>query len=80
MEITKKELRMKSGKIIDQVANGIEITVTYRGKPLAKIVPIKTKTKLKKHGSLSIFGLWKNRDDINDVDVYVRKIRKGRKF
>ncbi|HOX92359.1 MAG TPA: type II toxin-antitoxin system prevent-host-death family antitoxin [Spirochaetales bacterium] len=78
MEVTTKELRIQPGKIIDQVSSGQEITITYRGKPLARIVPFAAKAD---SGSTeTIFGLWKNAAGIEDVDAYVRDIRKGRGF
>ena len=78
MQITTKELRIQPGKIIDQVANGEEVTVTFRGKALAKIVPIKKKTKTGEKEEISIFGMWKNHDNIKKVNEYVRELRKGR--
>ena len=80
MEITTKELRIQPGRIIDQVANGQEITVTFRGKALARIVPIKTKLKTSNKEEISIFGLWKNHEDSKIVEDYVRDLRKGRQF
>jgi prevent-host-death family protein len=41
MEITTKQLRIQLEKIISQVNNGQEITITYRGKVYAKIISIK---------------------------------------
>jgi len=79
MEITTKQLRMAPGKIISRVNTGQEITITYRGKPRAKIVPIvgRQNNNLEETED-ELFGIWKNRKDIKDVDQYVRKIRKGR--
>jgi antitoxin (DNA-binding transcriptional repressor) of toxin-antitoxin stability system len=37
MEITTKQLRIQSGRIISQVNNGQEIIITYRGKACAKL-------------------------------------------
>lgn len=78
MEVTTKELRIQPGKIIDQVFQGQEITITYRGKPLAKIVPFKSANK--NHEDISIFGLWKNHEESESVDTYMRNLRKGRQF
>ena len=39
MKVTTKQLRIEPGRIISQAAGGQEITVTYRGKPCAKIIP-----------------------------------------
>jgi prevent-host-death family protein len=79
MKITTKQLRIQPGRIISQVNNGQEITITYRGKALAKIVPLKMESsKQSTDFENELFGIWKNREDINDVDQYVRNIRKGR--
>ena len=78
MEVTTKELRIQPGKIIDQVSIGQEITVTYRGKPLAKIVPFSSSFSEDKDSTL--FGIWKNRSKEISVEQQVREIRKGRQF
>jgi prevent-host-death family protein len=81
MEISAKQLRIAPGKIIAQVNNGQDITITYRGKPTAKIVPFAgIRNKDVKNAKEDLFGLWKDRDDAKDVEKYVRTIRKGRTF
>ena len=80
MEVSTKELRIQPGKIIDQVVNGEEITVTFRGKALAKIVTFKKRIQSVAKDEISIFGLWKDHDQIESVEDYVRDIRKGRQF
>ncbi|MCL2722638.1 MAG: type II toxin-antitoxin system prevent-host-death family antitoxin [Treponema sp.] len=81
MVITTKELRVQPGKIISQVNNGLDVTITYRGKPSAKIVPInKEKSINVKNTEDLLFGIWKDKNDITDVDQYVRNMRKGRKL
>jgi prevent-host-death family protein len=77
MEITTKQLRIQPGRIISQVNSGQEITITYRGKPSAKIIPIADE----KSDTLDeLFGIWETRDDLADVEQYVRTIRKRRKL
>ncbi|TAH49527.1 MAG: type II toxin-antitoxin system prevent-host-death family antitoxin [Treponema sp.] len=80
MEVSTKELRIQPGKIIDQVVNGQEITVTYRGKALAKIIPLKNRIQSLENDETSIFGLWKDHNQLDTVEEYVRDIRKGRQF
>jgi len=80
MEVSTKELRIQPGKIIDQVVNGQEITVTYRGKALAKIIPLKNRIQSLENDETSIFGLWKDHIQLDTVEEYVRDIRKGRQF
>ncbi len=59
------------------VARGEEVTITFRGKPLAKLVPIDNKNEAGKSAD-ELFGIWKDRKEIDDVASYVREIRKGR--
>ena len=81
MEISTKQLRMQPGRIISMVNNGQDVTITYRGKPSAKIIPIVERKDIntKEFDSEGeIFGLWKNRKDTADVEQYIRNMRKGR--
>ena len=81
MEITAKQLRMESGRIISQAANGQEITITYRGKPCAKIVPIVSKRNHTQEEPIDeLFGLWKDRKETTNVEQFARSLRKGRKL
>jgi prevent-host-death family protein len=77
MEITTKQLRIQPGRIISQVNNGQEITITYRGKACAKIIPLKTES-AEQGSDNELFGIWKSREDLVNVDQYVRNMRKGR--
>jgi prevent-host-death family protein len=80
MEISTKQLRIQPGKIISQVENGQEITITYRGKPRAKIVPIASKKNFFSwENENELFGIWKSRNDTENVEQFVRGLRKGRK-
>ncbi len=80
MKVSTKELRIQPGRIIDQVVHGEEVTVTFRGKALAKIVPIlKEKFQLdRKHEG--IFGMWIDRIKGPTVDALVREMRNERRF
>jgi antitoxin (DNA-binding transcriptional repressor) of toxin-antitoxin stability system len=78
MEVPTKQLRIQSGRIISQVNNGQEITVTYREKAFAKMVPIKRElAKTDSDFDHELFGIWKDREDMSDIDLYVRNMRKG---
>ena len=81
MVITTRQLRIYPGKIISQAANGQEITVTYRGKPRAKIVSIASRNShVLEEGEGELFGMWKNRKETENVEQFVRNLRKGRKL
>ncbi|GHU00728.1 hypothetical protein FACS1894142_8810 [Spirochaetia bacterium] len=80
MEITTKQLRIQPGRLISQVNNGQEITITYRGKPCARIIPINKQSINFEETDNELFGMWKDREDMEDVEQYVRNMRKGRKL
>jgi prevent-host-death family protein len=76
MTVSAKDLRFRISMLFDILTKGEEITITYRGKPKAKLVPFKEPEGNEKSDAL--FGIWK--DQKGDVDEYVRSMRQGRKF
>lgn len=73
---TAKELKFNSKKLIYSVNRGEGVIITFRGKPCAKLVPyqeIKNQTEKNE-----LFGMWEDNDMVNNVDEYVRGLRKGR--
>lgn len=77
MQVTTKELRIQPGKIIEQVVQGQEVTVTFRGKALARIVPI---SQTHEENDTRLFGLWKSHGEAESVEEVVKNLRKGRQF
>lgn len=77
MKATAKDLRFFSKELIETALRGEEVVITYRGKPVVKLVPVK-KGKSDRAKQHDLFGIWKDRKDIEDVDSYVRIIREGR--
>ena len=76
MKATAKDLRFRSKELIDSVNRGEEVIITFRGKPCAKLVPYQ---EIKKQtGKNELFGIWKDNASVQDVDEYVRDLRKGR--
>ena len=76
MQATAKDLRFHSAELLNTVKRGEEVIITYRGKPCAKLVPIEEETKPVTPGEL--FGIWKNNGQTENVENYVRNLRKGR--
>lgn len=76
MLVKTKDLRTRTAKIIKAVKKGEEVTVTYRGEPVAVIQSI-SKTKKSDFKPLG-FGMWANREDLKDVDKWIRERRKAR--
>lgn len=76
MKATAKDLRFNSKGLLDAVNRGEEILITFRGEPCAKLVPFKEKDNY--IGNNELFGIWKDNDIVQDVENYVRELRKGR--
>ena len=78
MRATAKDLRFHSKEILESVMRGEEVTITYRGKPSAKIVPMKKESSpvVKQH---KLFGIWSDHGNVEDVNSYVRELREGRR-
>lgn len=76
MTVTAKDLRFNVNMLFDLLSKGEDITITYRGKPKAKLIPTDHSTQEEKDDSL--FGLWQDRD--GSVDEMVREMRRGRNF
>jgi prevent-host-death family protein len=76
VKATAKDLRFQSRELLNTVNRGEEVVITYRGKPCAKLVPYQEDRGEKREDEL--FGIWKEYEDIRDIDEYVRNLRKGR--
>lgn len=74
MKATAKDLRFHSKEILEAVSRGEEVVITYRGKPQAKLVPMKQDKTIKNN----LFGIWKDHESTEDVYAYLREKRKGR--
>ena len=77
MQATAKDLRFHSTELLNTVKRGEEVIITYRGKPCARLVPIEEKDNAP-ITSNELFGIWKDNDQTEDVENYIRNIRKGR--
>jgi prevent-host-death family protein len=74
---TAKRLRFNTKEVLQTISRGEEVTITLRGKPYAKLIPIKLKkTKISEKNDL--FGIWSDNNKTKEVLQYVRKIRKSR--
>ena len=78
MKATAKDLRFYSKELLESANRGEEVVITYRGKPYAKLVPFHGKKSTLEEQKHNLFGIWKDNEDISDVDEYIRTIRKGR--
>ncbi len=76
MKATALDLRRKLREVLEAVDRGETVTILYRGKERAKLVPLNNpKPRRKSITESPLFGMWKDREDMRDVDAYVRKLR-----
>ena len=76
MKATAKDLRFQSRELLNTVNRGEEVVITYRGKPCAKLVPYRKEKGKNREDEL--FGIWKEYEDIQNIEEYVRNLRKNR--
>jgi prevent-host-death family protein len=77
MTVTAKELRLKTSQVLKKVQQVGSVTVTLRGKPVAKLTPLSEKDP-RPLTDYPAFGMWADREDMKDVDTWLRNIRKPR--
>ena len=75
--MTAKTLRAHLGAVLARLDRGESVTITYRGKPRARLVALPTESAAEAN-EMPAFGMWQDRDDMADVPAYVRDIRKPR--
>ncbi|MFZ2451980.1 MAG: type II toxin-antitoxin system prevent-host-death family antitoxin [Methylovulum miyakonense] len=79
MKATAKDLRIHSKELLDAVSRGEDVTISYRGKPCAKLVPyIQQDKPLEIKGETPAFGMWADRDDMDSVEGHMQNLRKNR--
>lgn len=79
MQASAKDLRFHLKELLDSVLKGEEIVITFRGKPIAKLIPFKNMNDNSNNNEKNeLFGMWKDKEDIKNVDKYIRNVRKGR--
>ncbi len=77
MEATILDMRRNPKKILDAIERNEVVTLTKRGKAVARIEPI-GKAQRPSMKDQEAFGMWAERSDMADPVAYVRALRKGR--
>ena len=77
MEMTAKALRSQVAAAFACLERGETVTITYRGRPRAKLVSVDDPA-LGAEERMPAFGMWRDREDMADVEAHVRELRKGR--
>lgn len=78
MKATVLDLRRNPRKILDALERPETVTLSKRGRQIALIVPKKENKRTLSLKQSPVFGLWKDRQDMKDPAMYIRRLRKGR--
>ena len=75
MKFTTLDLRFKMKDVLRAIDRGETVTVFYRGKEKARMVPIESKPEGMKPSDHPACGMWKDREDMKDPAAWVRTLR-----
>lgn len=78
MNATTLDLRKNMKSALAALDRGESVTLTYRGREKATIIPRGAPSGRKDLSSHPAFGMWADREDMADVAAYARGLRKGR--
>ncbi len=81
MQATILDLRRRMPEVLRALDRQERVTILYRGKERATLVPSGTSSAKKDKQLASThpaFGMWADRDDLIDVAAHVRSLRRGR--
>lgn len=78
MNATVLDLRRNMKRVLAALDRSETVTLTYRGKRKAVIVPCDQDHDQRDVSEHPAFGMWADRSDMANVGVYVRTLRKGR--
>jgi hypothetical protein len=73
------DMRRRMRSILDALERNEPVTIFYRGKEKGVILP--SGQGKRPRGAVAdhpAFGMWKDRDDLADVEQFVRQLRAGR--
>jgi len=83
MNATIVDLRYRMKNVLLAIDRGETVTVLYRGKEKARLVPIAAALRASDKDAPGtkdqpLFSLWKDRDDLADPAAYLRNLRRPR--
>ena len=79
MKATILDLRRRMGEVIKALDRNEPVTILYRGRPKGILYPMPgTQRKERPLTEDPAFGMWKDREDMKDVEGYIRRMRQRR--
>lgn len=80
MNATVLDLRKNMRGVMAALERNEQVTLTYRGRKKAVIIPCEEAAQTKSAAQHPAFGISKDHQDIDGVDGFVRQLRQRRKF
>lgn len=77
MSLSARELRTRTAEVFRALREGGTVTLTYRGRPVARIEPIEHPPRRVRKVE-DVFGMWRERTDMEEVREWVRAARSRR--
>jgi prevent-host-death family protein len=78
MEIKAKDLRTETKRVLETVARGEEVIITYHGTPRAKLVPMGDDRDSTGPANSPLFGMWRDHEGVMDVSTHLDRLRQSR--
>ena len=83
MDASIVDLRYRMKSVLRAIDRGETVTVLYRGKVKAKLMPVALSSEASaaeapKTQDQPFFGMWRDREDLADPASFVRKLRRTR--
>ena len=79
MKVTITDLKNNTDQLLKLAAGGKTIIITENGHEIAQLIPYSEALSdvIEENSADELFGMWRDRDDISDVNAYIRQIRKN---
>ena len=77
MKVTFHDLGRRVKDVLLALDRNASVTILYQGTENAVLSPVRQRTN-KSVTDHRAFGMWRDREDVADVDAYVRNLRTGR--
>ena len=74
------DLRRRMREVLHALERNESVTILYRGKERAVLVPVnRDEREAGRTSEHPAFGMWAEREDMRDVEGYVRELRQGQR-
>ena len=78
MQATTLDLRRRMKDVLAALDRDEKVTLTHRGRRKGVIVPCAETVATPNAAHHPAFGMWRDREELRDVDAFVRRVRRNR--